>query len=210
VRRKPFQGIKDMSKEQQLYNLEVTTYQPGEKIFEQGEQGHAAFLLKEGKVEITRMVDGSPQQVAVLEPITIFGEMALFMPDGKRTAGANALETTQLITLTKASFENMLRDTSQIIKAVFKVLVGRLNRTTTQALKAPKLDQGLPQVLKLMQLYANRMLTEGEFQVLVTKAFGVDKAEATELIDQFKSRGVIEYGETGVRIDSDRLRDVLK
>lgn len=210
MRRKPFQGIKDMSKEQQLYNLEVTTYQPGEKIFEQGEQGHAAFLLKEGKVEITRMVDGSPQQVAVLEPITIFGEMALFMPDGKRTAGANALETTQLITLTKASFENMLRDTSQIIKAVFKVLVGRLNRTTTQALKAPKLDQGLPQVLKLMQLYANRMLTEGEFQVLVTKAFGVDKAEATELIDQFKSRGVIEYGETGVRIDSDRLRDVLK
>lgn len=53
------------------------TYQAGETIVREGDAGSSAYLLKSGKVEVSKTVEDTRIVLAVLEPGQVFGEMSL-------------------------------------------------------------------------------------------------------------------------------------
>jgi hypothetical protein len=76
-------------------NFRATDY-----IFQKGARADKAYLVIEGKVEIS-------QHGVVLEQGAIFGEMALFTKTGKRTASAKCLTDVSLLAITYEQFEQL-------------------------------------------------------------------------------------------------------
>ena len=121
-------------------------------IFTEGSKGDEAYLLVDGKVEISGSVDGRKKVFAVLQPVSIFGEMALFLEDQGRTATAIALEDSKVVVLNRDDLEGYINDAPPAISAMLNVMVTRLKATTKKALRAPNVPMGIVRVLDLFEL----------------------------------------------------------
>ncbi len=126
-------------------------------VFNQGARGDGAYILTDGKIEISGIVEGHKKVFAILSPISIFGEMALFLDEGVRTATAIAMEDSKLIVVTQDDLEEFMRDSPKVISSIITVLVGRLKTTTKKAMKVPSIGMG---VVRLFDLFsANDQMT---------------------------------------------------
>ena len=119
-------------------------------IFQEDSKGECAYLLKEGRVEISKFLDGKKKVLAVLKPVSIFGEMAILLGDERRTATAVALEDSKVVEIKKADFEEYMRKSPQMISTILNVMVYRLKTATAKALRVPNLFLGIVNVLDLM------------------------------------------------------------
>jgi CRP/FNR family transcriptional regulator, cyclic AMP receptor protein len=72
----------------------------GAVLFRRGEAADQAFMLIEGEIELVELG-------AVLQPGTLFGEMALFTQSGARTATAQARGDCRLLAITYDQFEQL-------------------------------------------------------------------------------------------------------
>lgn len=121
-------------------------------IFTEGSKGDEAYLLVDGKVEISGSVDGRKKVFAVLQPVSIFGEMALFLEDQGRTATAVALEDSKVVVLNRDDLEGYINNAPPAISAMLNVMVTRLKSTTKKALRAPNVPLGIVRILDLFSL----------------------------------------------------------
>lgn len=121
-------------------------------IFNEGAKGDSAYILTEGKVEISGIIEGHKKVFAILKPISIFGEMALFTDEGVRTATAIALEDSKIILVTKDDLQDFMRESPKVIASIITVLVGRLKSTTKKAMRVPSIGMG---VARTLDLFAN-------------------------------------------------------
>ena len=120
-------------------------------VFTEGSKGEEAFLLVEGKIEISGSVDGRKKVFAVLQPVSIFGEMALFLEDKSRTATAIALEDSKVVVMNRDDLEGYIDSAPPAISAMLRVMVARLKSTTKKALRAPNVPMGIVRVLDLFE-----------------------------------------------------------
>lgn len=107
-------------------------FYPSAVIFEEYSLGDSAYILKEGRVEISMKRNGEKVVLAELKPVSIFGEMALLSKEQRRTATAKALDCVKVIRLDKANFDQQLSDTPSIIAAVLHGVTQRLIDTTSR------------------------------------------------------------------------------
>jgi len=86
---------------------DLKEYQPGEVIMREGEPGGTLYVIKNGDVRITRKVHGHGEEdmvLTILRQNDFFGELSLM--DGRaRSATATAMNTTELVILTKEAFD---------------------------------------------------------------------------------------------------------
>lgn len=118
-------------------------------VFSEGSKGDEAYILVEGKVEISGNVDGRKKVFAVLKPVSIFGEMALFLENHGRTATAIALEDSKVVVLNGDDLDGYIQSAPPAIQAILNVMVTRLKNTTKKALRAPNVPMGIVRVLDL-------------------------------------------------------------
>jgi CRP-like cAMP-binding protein len=98
-------------------------YQPGEKIFSEGDKGDQMYVIRTGEVEIER--DG--KIVETLIPGEVFGEMALI--DGsQRAATARAKTACELAPISEKAFLFMVHETPFFAITVMRKLAQRLRR----------------------------------------------------------------------------------
>ncbi len=118
-------------------------------VFNEGSKGDAAYILTEGKIEISGTIEGRKKVFAVLKPISIFGEMALFLKEGVRTATAIALEDSKVIVVTRDDLDEFMHQSPKVIASIINVLVGRLKSTTRKAMKVPSVGLGIVRIFDL-------------------------------------------------------------
>lgn len=118
-------------------------------VFHQGSRGDAAYILIRGKIEISGTVDERKKVFAIINPISIFGEMALFLDDQTRTATATALEDSEVIVVTRDDLDDYMRTAPQVISSILTVLVSRLKTTTKKAMRVPSVPMGIVRTLDL-------------------------------------------------------------
>jgi zinc transporter ZupT len=90
---------------------------PGEILFRAGDPGDALYIVAAGKVEV---IDGGAEDARVLadlEPGQAFGEMAL-LSGGARTATVRAAGATELLTIEKQDFDDLVAHDRQMASAV--------------------------------------------------------------------------------------------
>lgn len=117
----------------------------GDPLFLQGEPGDEIFIIVEGQIEINM----GEHVVAVLEPGQVFGEMAVF-GRGRRTAGARAKGTVQLLFLKNQAVRLLIQQVPDLAFEFFNVISDRLEEANhvSQFLAEPKVDHGTVEVIR--------------------------------------------------------------
>jgi CRP-like cAMP-binding protein len=103
------------------------TYEPGERIFDEGELGDSLFVIVQGRVNILHNGD----TVAVLGPGEAFGEMAV-LDAAPRSATAVAEDETEVLRIGSQEFYEILHEQVEIASGVIHMLTARLREATAQ------------------------------------------------------------------------------
>src|SRR5207237_220867 len=107
-----------------------------ERVFQEGEVGTEMYIIASGKVRISKMVPGVGEEaLAILEPGSYFGEMAL-IDDTPRSADATAHMPCTLYVIQKADLEELM--------FLHKDLAYELLCTFVRTLSGRLLSRGLP------------------------------------------------------------------
>jgi len=115
--------------------MQTRTYQIGEKIFEEGEDGDKAYLIKSGEVKITKIAkDDYPRTIATVKVGNIIGEMAL-IDDQPRAASAIVLEKTEVLVISKEEFQKRLGKSDQVIGLLMQTFTNRLRQQAKQIIE---------------------------------------------------------------------------
>ena len=108
----------------------VEQFDRDQEIFNKGDPGNGLYLILEGRVGIkTSSVRGQEIILNILERGEVFGEIALL--DGKeRTAGAIAMEPTELLFIGRPHFIRFLEKRPKLCLYLMRILCARLRWTS--------------------------------------------------------------------------------
>ncbi|MBI5642325.1 MAG: cyclic nucleotide-binding domain-containing protein [Deltaproteobacteria bacterium] len=125
-----------------MLTFKTKTFKPLEVIFEEGDSGERAYILREGSVEISIKTGDESYVLSVLKPVTVFGEIALLL-DSRRTATAKALERTEVIEIDREALDSYIEKSPLVISTILRALVERLKNTDEKLSKGRDLYRGV-------------------------------------------------------------------
>ncbi len=175
-----------------MSRLPVMKFNPNEVLFEEGSTGEIAYVIKRGSVEISIMSSGRKVVLAILEPPAIFGEMALFFKEEKRSATAIALEYTELLQIEKQTFENYFKESPPIMEHMLNALVGRLRRTTERVAKTTDKFTGIAEILNLLSRHGVESIDYSRTVEAMSLALATDTEVIGEKLEKMNSLSLID------------------
>lgn len=100
-------------------DTDLIELKPGQVLFREGDMGDRAYVVREGKLEVSRRVGSAEVVIAIEGPGTILGEMAL-IDDQPRSATIRAMEPTRLTVVPKEAFQFHLARTDPVIRMLLE------------------------------------------------------------------------------------------
>ena len=190
-----FSGLEQTTRAEIEHSLTYQTYSSGHMLFAPHDHGEQIFILRVGRVRIYKLsAEGRILTLMLLEPLTIFGEMAL-VGQGRYDTFAETMSECEIGTLARARLQQIIERHPQVTITLME-LMGRRLRAMERKL-ADIAFKSVPQrlasvLLNLMALpspqsetqpvvvrYTHQQLAEmiGSYRETVTKALG-DMREA--------------------------------
>ena len=193
--------IKDKAKDQLEYlNPKPEdfkrVYQDNTMICCEHEPGNELFIIQEGQIKITKVIQNKEVLLAVLKEGDIFGEMAL-IENKPRSASAIAFGTTKVMAVNKNNFENMISTQPQLVARLISLLAERtwvvyrqLTNLTKSDLQARFYDMLMIQIEKeKLEVYPQNPYTFNFGPKELITMVGVDQATGKEYINEiFKNK----------------------
>ena len=109
--------------------LKRHTFAEREVIVRRDSPGDALFIIVAGKVKVSYIEDDNETIIAVLSPGDFFGELSIIDGEG-RSADVSAVDTTEVLVLSAADFNQCLQTMPAIAFSLLKEIAGRLRRST--------------------------------------------------------------------------------
>lgn len=103
----------------------IRSYPKDTMIFSECQTGQDMFIIQDGQVKISKVVDGNEVILAVLKKGDFFGEMAL-LENKPRSASAIAHEDCRLMTVNRQNFDQMVTTQPQLISRLTTTFAERL------------------------------------------------------------------------------------
>jgi CRP-like cAMP-binding protein len=104
-----FQGL-SKSEVARIFDLGmIRPIQEESVLFQKGDVGNEMYIILTGKIGIHYKNTGSKPDIAELGPGDIFGEMAMFEKTNKRSAGATAMEFSQVLVLSEEALNKFIQ-----------------------------------------------------------------------------------------------------
>ena len=113
--------------------LERKSFQPGDKIFKEGEEGNLAFVIQDGEIQIVK----NDTVLATVGKGGIFGEMAL-LDSSVRMATARATKGGTAIVITRQMFDAKMNKADPFIRGLLNILADHVRRMGKQQAGEPK------------------------------------------------------------------------
>ena len=164
-------------------DFNLKQYSRNETIFEEGQVGTVAYILKHGQVEISVKVNKKKVVIHKLEPVTTFGEMALLLEDHRRTASAIALEFSELIEVKKKVFDDYINQSQKFIATTLKGIVERLQKTTMLINKPPDTFLTICEMLNLIASHGVEKIRYIEFIKAVSNTLQTSPQKVKDSIE---------------------------
>jgi CRP-like cAMP-binding protein len=112
----------------------------GEVIFREGDPGEALLVVIDGLVKVyVTSPAGDEMLLVTLGPSSVFGELPL-VDGGARSASAAAVETTTLLSITRAALLDSLSADARLADGLLRSLGSMVRRLTDQAADLVFLD----------------------------------------------------------------------
>ena len=174
-------------------------------VFDEGDEPDELFVVQSGRVAIANQaVDGRESVVALMGEGDLFGEMGLFLDEG-RSAAARALEDSEVLAVpyepVKAAFERH----PELLWGVVRLLAGRLRSTDEALADSVFLDVTGRTAKRLLEMAGN----EDEFDLPVTQEelagmVGASRERVNKAIASFIKLGWLEQDTDGCYRITDR------
>lgn len=103
----------------------VRQYPRDTMIFSEAQSGADMFIIKDGAVKISKIVDGTEVTLAILKAGDMFGEMAL-LENKPRSANAIATADCTLMSINMQNFNQMVSSQAQMVDRLTNTLSERL------------------------------------------------------------------------------------
>lgn len=153
------------------------TIEPGESLFEEGQPGDAFYIVFQGAIEISKTrADGTEEKLAVRRKGDGFGEMAL-LNEAPRSATARALERTQLVSVSRDDFQQLLGGDSLALR-MMRALSKALRALSVRFANAERERAGGEQV-RTDAFAVSRVIQAGLLPQVAPKVDGHDIAAGT-------------------------------
>jgi CRP/FNR family transcriptional regulator, cyclic AMP receptor protein len=104
----------------------------GSFVFMEGDNGDQFYIIISGLVEISRFENGRKFVLSTLQEGDFFGEMALFEEGEVRSANAEVLEKTSLLTINRHDLLGFLETYPSLSYQLITTLIKRLRKTNEQ------------------------------------------------------------------------------
>jgi CRP-like cAMP-binding protein len=104
-------------------------YIDGQVIFQEGMHGDWLYVVEDGIVEISRIVNNNKIIIATFKEGEIFGEVA-YIAKVERSATATAIGDTTVGVIDREFFDKEFNELSGNFKLILKTLALRLKKTT--------------------------------------------------------------------------------
>ena len=103
--------------------VSVESYAKGSTIFNEGDATKGLYLMKTGKVEISKMTpDGWKQTLALFAENQIFGELSVIEDNTTHGATATALDATEVYRITTEDFRALEQSDSTMMYKIMKTI----------------------------------------------------------------------------------------
>lgn len=106
-------------------------YDPGKRLFQQGDPADAAYLIIDGEAEVIAETPSGPVTLATLRPNEIVGEIGILC-DVPRTATVRAKNRLVALRISKDPFMRMVREFPTMAISIMQELAHRLEATNNQ------------------------------------------------------------------------------
>ncbi|MAG13064.1 MAG: Crp/Fnr family transcriptional regulator [Spirochaetales bacterium] len=171
----------------------------GKIIFEENQVGDRMYIIQEGSVRISKMIDGKSHIFAVLGKGEFFGEMAI-VNQVKRTATATAAGTIRLLSFDRTGFVSMVSNNARIALSIIDKLCRRLQAANAQIQHLVRRNEKGLVVLNLYYAFAEHGMEQAHLEIHKTSreislSLELPQEKVIEYIHELQEAGVIEYRE---------------
>jgi CRP-like cAMP-binding protein len=184
-------------------------------IFVEGERGRNMYIIQNGSVKITKIVDNQEIVLAVLGKGDIFGEMAL-LEDKPRAATAMVCEDCTLLAVNGENFSNLIKEQPDMVVRLAALMADRIWLLYRQ-LDNTFIENPIGRIYDalLIQLEKDRININSRnsyqcnfgFKELLGMA-GIPETESKLLFRKITGDGKLSFKEDKVLIDT--VSDILK
>lgn len=137
-------------------------YGKGRIIFMEGEPGEALFLLKEGKIKLTRQTeDGREHILHLVNAGEVFAEVVLF-DSGGYPATAETMEDCRIGIIKNRDLEGIIAGDARIALAMLRIMAVRLRAAQEKVMGLALYDAARRVVTTLLRLAEEHGITEPE------------------------------------------------
>lgn len=172
--------------------FDTRQFQINTTIFKEGATGNAAYILRDGCVEISVKADGKKTVLAILKPVSVFGEMALILKDHRRIATATALEYTELVEINREEFSKFIESSPAFIKTILAALSERLSYADAKITRVPDIFVAICEILNLMFEHGNKEILYDPAISSIARALSLEQKVIQEQLTQIEQLGLIE------------------
>jgi CRP-like cAMP-binding protein len=168
-------------------------------VFFENEQGDFFFMILDGRIKVTILGDDGREVIlSLLGAGDFFGEMAL-LDNEPRSATAIAVEDSELLSLHRNDFQNVLSDNRSITVGLIKVLTARLRRANHQISTLALLDVygRVARVIVDMAREEGRRLKDGRIAFRrathqeIANRIGTTRETVTRMLKDLERQGMI-------------------
>ena len=187
----------------------------GETIFNEGDDGHALYVVVKGKVKLARTArDGRENLLALLGVGDMLGELSVFDP-GPRLSRAHAVEDSVVYELPKGVLDVWLDDHLEMSRHMLRALAQRIRRTSntmTDLIFSDVPGRVAKAILDLGHRFGRMerghvTVRHGLTQEELAQLVGASRETVNKALADFSSRGWIDFHIGAVEVyEPERLR----
>lgn len=187
---------------QQLLEKHGKVYEAGTVLFREGERGNKLWVINDGRVRLSKLVDKLETTLETLGPGDFCGELALLM-DTVEPVTATVVESARLLVVEASQFEVMVRSNNEIAMRMLRKLAGRLTEAHFK-LSNFQLRSNLARLMLQLRWELIRAKDQHSAKLPddLANAIGIDELELNKMFEKLKEKNL-------VTIDSNRNFRVL-
>ncbi len=192
-----FSSVSDEDLESIASLLIERRFPAGKTIVEEGLPGDYMYVIREGRVKVTKLSgDGREKILELLESGEFFGEMSL-LDRAPRSASVKTLAETRILALARNDFLSVLRRSPDLAMAVIQELTRRLRQVDEQASSlsfqsVEERTKGLLQRMAREEAGGQSRRTPALTHQQIADMIGTSRETVTRVVKDLKEQGWLE------------------
>jgi CRP-like cAMP-binding protein len=195
-----------MTDDSGLFNKFGITVNPGDILFREGDEGDKMYIIQRGNIRISKIIEGTDHELAILGKGDFFGEMAI-VTNESRSATATALNTTDLLEFDKQGFLSLINKNAKIALNIIEKLCRRLKKLHIQIQHMGRKNSRTLVALHLSQAFKNDSDADGRIpydtsinDISLNLEIPFEGIES--ILSEFQNEGIITKEETELVLES--------